>query len=381
MTLKVTSAVISWGPCWWKTSGMTHTVSEITEKVPNSKVIIVPEAATQLFEMWIEIWWKNWLSNEAFQDLIIKQQLHNELTAKRIIKNISSDIDHLILLHDRWLLDWAAYTLNDDQTINRKLFEALLNQNNTKKIEDWYDNYNAILHYQSTAIGAEEFFTNKNNTHRKEDIKQARIQDELTQQARIWHPHFRILTNENNKTFHDKLTRWVNEILNLIGYPETFEREDRYTIDKIDLNNQIFKNAIKSTIEQIYIYHQNPSATNRIRKRTRNEESLYTQTIKTNKHGQPIEEERSISEKEYKSMMAFQLPDTIILRKDRYNFLRKDQYMELDYFHNGKMANEYKLECEKSKQNDIIEIPDFIQIKENVTGDKRYSNKELASIK
>lgn len=149
---KITSVVISGGPCGGKTSGMSHSINEITEKVKGSKVFVIPESATQLFDAGINIG-KNGISNLAFQDLIIKQQLHNELIVKSAIENLSKtkDIQHIIILHDRGLLDSAAYMLDKEKNIDRTKFEKILKNNDVQKIVDGYGNYEAVLHYQTAA--------------------------------------------------------------------------------------------------------------------------------------------------------------------------------------------------------------------------------------
>ena len=55
-------------------------------------------------------------------------------------------------------------------------------------------------------------------------------------------------------SFQDKINKGVNEILNLIGYPETLEREDWYTVKDLDISHPVLQNAIKSEMEQIYLH-------------------------------------------------------------------------------------------------------------------------------
>ena len=76
------------------------------------------------------------------------------------------------------------------------------------------DNYDAVFHLVTTAIGAKEYYTLENNKVRKETPEEAiALDNKITE---VWkpHPHFDIVDNSTN--FEQKLTRLLNKILTFL---------------------------------------------------------------------------------------------------------------------------------------------------------------------
>ncbi len=72
--------------------------------------------------------------------------------------------------------------------------------------------YDAVFHLVTTAIGAEEFYTNANNQTRLEDAKTARELDLKILSAWVGHPKVFIIDNSSENGFDGKMNRVVTNI-------------------------------------------------------------------------------------------------------------------------------------------------------------------------
>ena len=131
-------------------------------------------------------------------------------------------------------------------------------------------------------------------------------------------------------------------------------------------------------IKQIYLKRFNPSITRRIRKRGSNEKGFkyyYTEKIPVS-FGEKIEVEKEISADEYSKLKDEIDPKTSAIYKERYCFNYLNQLFELDvYEFSDELAT---LEIELDDINRKVDLPDFIEIIKDVTGDNRYSNGALS---
>lgn len=78
--------------------------------------------------------------------------------------------------------------------------------------------------------------------------------------------------------------------------------------------------------------------------------------------------------------MGFADPQRKIIRKTRYCFLWENQYFELDEHKEYIPGMDYKhvLEIELTGIEQKVKMPPFIEIAQEATGDKRFSNYNLA---
>jgi len=89
------------------------------------------------------------------------------------------------------------------------------------------------------------------------------------------------------------------------------------------------------------------------------------------------ETEREISKSEYEKYLRNSNPDKAPIEKTRFVFKYNDQVFELDVF-KGPLKGLAILEIELEDKNDTVELPDFLPIIKEVTGDKKYTNFALA---
>lgn len=90
------------------------------------------------------------------------------------------------------------------------------------------------------------------------------------------------------------------------------------------------------------------------------------------------EKEHEISKAQYEKYLKQAHPDKIEVEKTRFVFKYNDQVFELDVF-KGPLKGLVILEIELKNKNEAVELPPFLQIKKEVTSDKRFSNFHLAS--
>ena len=94
--------------------------------------------------------------------------------------------------------------------------------------------------------------------------------------------------------------------------------------------------------------------------------------------GKRYETEKQISPETYLELIRTRKsPLCGIIKKNRYCFIYKNQYFELDVFM-GKLAPLHILEIELTEETDKIEIPPFIKVIKDVTDDGNFYNKTLS---
>ena len=151
---KVFEFVITGGPCADKTTGLSKLDRVFTNR--GYKVIIVAETATEVILSGIA---PNEFPTVEFQRVIIERGLNKEKTVRKIAQYISKDV---VIFYARGILDSKAYMEYSD-------FVKILKSH--KKTEtEIRDNYDAVFHLVTAAIGAESYYTKQNNKARRETL-------------------------------------------------------------------------------------------------------------------------------------------------------------------------------------------------------------------
>jgi CYTH domain-containing protein len=134
-------------------------------------------------------------------------------------------------------------------------------------------------------------------------------------------------------------------------------------------------------ITQIYLKGSNHDQTERIRTISRdffgnNPEFYHTKKVLV-ENGVNKEDEKQISEVEYKKLLEKADPKKEPITKIRYVFDYNDQKFEMDIFpkRDGLMVLELEL---KSKQQPI-ELPSYLEVEREITDEKHYRNYMLAN--
>jgi CYTH domain-containing protein len=106
----------------------------------------------------------------------------------------------------------------------------------------------------------------------------------------------------------------------------------------------------------------------------------FNQKKPTGDTGVHEETEHEITEKEYQKSLKNANPDKCAVEKTRFVFKWHDQVFELDLF-KGHLKGLAILEIELDDKDGKVELPPFLKMIKDVTGDKRFTNFALADKK
>ena len=155
------------------------------------------------------------------------------------------------------------------------------------------------------------------------------------------------------------------------------EIERKYVIAMPDIAAlQLMDGYTVSDIEQTYI-DSIPHVTHRVRARHYADGVAYTETKKTRIDKMSVfEDEREISEVEYRELMAKRKDGTVTLKKTRHTFLYLGRTFEIDVY--PEWRNTAILETELPTRDTVVDFPSVIRIVAEVTGDKKYTNAAMS---
>lgn len=132
----------------------------------------------------------------------------------------------------------------------------------------------------------------------------------------------------------------------------------------------------KSEILQIYLPSQN-GETHRIRYRKYQDREEYTETRKIRIDEMSSEEiEGPISPERFSELSANIREGSRPLKKVRHTFMYLENVFEIDIYPEWK--NSAIMETELADRNQLVEIPSFIEILMEVTGNISYSNSAMS---
>ena len=136
------------------------------------------------------------------------------------------------------------------------------------------------------------------------------------------------------------------------------------------------KDYTVSEITQTYLT-SDPGVTRRVRKRCFADVTKYYETRKTRiDRMSSIEEEGEISAIEYEGLLSLIKEGTRPILKKRHTFVYKQQIFEIDVY--PEWQKSAIMETELPSREADPEIPEFIEILREVTGDKSYSNASMS---
>ena len=152
------------------------------------------------------------------------------------------------------------------------------------------------------------------------------------------------------------------------------EIERKYMISMPD---RAFLEALGYTeIVQTYLLGE-VGSTERVRKRGRDGEYVYTHTIKYKINNMSRrEDEREISESEYKELLKRADSERRTIEKRRYCYEYSGALWEIDVF--PFWHDKAFMEIELASETQAIDFPPGISIIRELTDDKRYTNAALA---
>lgn len=359
---KIWSFVVTGGPCSGKTTALSAMEQELTSR--GYYVLIVPETATELIPNGIKPF-GNCLELLQFQYIVMEKQLSKEALYRKVADMLPHE--KVVIIHDRGVIDNKSY-------ITQEQFNKLLQHFNMTEVEA-RDRYDAVFHLVTAANGAETAYTLSNNVARTETPEEARHLDEVGIANWTGHPHLHVV--DNSTDFNGKIRRLMNNVYSALGIPELIEIDRKYLVELPDLDAVSSINFTEVEIVQTYLKSAYNNMEIRLRKCGQNDSFSYylTQKIDLGNGSKRIETERKISQKEYISSLSQKDNSLSPIVKKRYCFVYKAQYFKLDIFNFSKNCALLEIDCALDAS---VELPKFIKVLCEVTGNPQYRNYNLS---
>ena len=185
------------------------------------------------------------------------------------------------------------------------------------------------------------------------------------------HPHLRVINNHED--FNKKLNRVILEISHVLGLPQPIIEERKYIVELIGE----IPDCTESDIVQTYLVAE-PGCEIRLRRRGWQGSFVNVHTTKKRtENNKVLETERQVSNSLYESLLQQADPYRQSIRKHRKSFIWKGQYFELDTYYEP-VDHLMILETKGVADQESVKFPPFIRVIEDITGNKRYYNYNLA---
>ncbi|MDO5702693.1 MAG: AAA family ATPase [Lachnospiraceae bacterium] len=358
---KIIKIVITGGPCAGKSTAMSWIRNAFSRR--GYTVLFVPETATELITGGVAPW--TCRSNADYQ----KCQVDLQLTKERLFIKAAEGMpgEKILIVCDRGVMDNRAYMTAEE-------FGEVVDALGGDEVQ-WRDSYDAVFHLITAANGAEDFYSNANNSARYESVEEARALDDRLIAAWTGHRHLRII--DNSTDFEGKMLRLESEIAGFLTEDHPYEMERKFLIEYPDMEwLESHPLARKIDIEQVYLKSDSDEEI-RIRKRGENGHYIYYETHKRPIDGMKrLSTEKRLSKSDYRRLMKNADPDRRIIRKKRYCLSYDNQYFEIDIYPFWK--DKAILEIELMSENETVHFPGQIRVIREVTDDPEYKNASLA---
>lgn len=361
---EIKKIVLTGGPC----AGKTTALVKITEYFSGFgyKVFNVPEVPT----IYSTAGWNYLTPNRDLyyqgERAILETQLALEDQFMRLAEVCARPV---LIVCDRGTMDISAY-------IKPEEWEEITAMAGTNSNE-LRERYDAVLHLVSAADGAEQYYTTATNATRyekanEEGLQLARELDKKVIRAWMGHPHLRVINNHDN--FDNKLNRVLNEISKVVGLPQPVHDE---RIFRVEIIGEI-PESNESEITQTYLVAE-PGCEVRLRRREFQGGKVINvhRTKKRISETDVIETERRINNNLYEQMLQQADPYRCTIKKRRQSFIWKGQFFEIDTFQEP-VNDLVMMETKGISEQETINFPPFIKVLEDVTGNSKYLNYNIA---
>ena len=367
MNTDIKRIVLTGGPCAGKTTALVKVIEYFSSL--GYKVFTIPEVPTLFSQAGM-----NYLTdNKGLFYQGEKATLEIQLALEDKFLRMAQECDQpTLIVCDRGAMDISAY-------MSPEMWDDITKALGTSTVQLRDQRYDAVLHLVSAADGAEQFYTTSNNAQRYEKmdeqgLRQARLLDKKVIDAWKGHSHLRVINNHED--FEKKLNRVLKEISTVLGIPQTIQEERKYIVE---VTGEL-PDCIVSEITQTYLVAE-PGCEVRLRRRGWQGKYVNVHTTKTPvSETEWVQTERQISNNLYNSLLQQADPYRQTIQKTRRSFIWKGQYFELDEFKkpvDGLMI----LETKGVASDESVKFPPFIRVIEDITGNKRYYNYNIALCK
>lgn len=360
---EIKKIVLTGGPCAGKTTAMVRIIEHFTSL--GFKVFTIPEIPTIFSQAGMNYLTDNKGLFYEGEKATLELQLGFE---DRFMRMAGECHEPTIVVCDRGAMDISAY-------MQPEMWEEITAAVGTST-QELRQRYDAVLHLVSAADGAEQFYTTATNAVRyeqmnEEGLRMARELDKKVIKAWTGHPHLRVINNHED--FNKKLNRVILEISHVLGLPQPIIEERKYIVELIGE----IPDCTESDIVQTYLVAE-PGCEIRLRRRGWQGSFVNVHTTKKRtENNKVLETERQVSNSLYESLLQQADPYRQSIRKHRKSFIWKGQYFELDTYYEP-VDHLMILETKGVADQESVKFPPFIRVIEDITGNKRYYNYNLA---
>lgn len=361
---EIKKIVLTGGPC----AGKTTALVKITEYFSGFgyKVFNVPEVPT----IYSTAGWNYLTPNRNLyyqgERAILETQLAFEDQFMRLAEVCTKPV---LIVCDRGTMDISAYIKPEEW----EEITAMAGTSTNALLE----RYDAVLHLVSAADGAEQYYTTATNATRyeqanEEGLRIARELDKKVIKAWTGHPHLRVINNHDD--FENKLNRVLNEISKVVGLPQPLHDERVY---RVEIVGEI-PECSESEITQTYLVAE-PGCEVRLRRREWSGGKVVNvhRSKKRISETEVIETERHIDNNLYEQLLQQADPYRQTIHKRRQSFIWKGQFFQIDTFMSP--ANDLvMMETKGVGEQETINVPPFVKVIEEVTGNQTYYNYNIA---
>lgn len=352
----IKKVVLTGGPAGGKTTLTSRLVNELSSI--GYRVLIVPEAATELISQFGIKPFGNCLSMYDFQYFVVSSQLHKEQLAMEAAQIVPED--KVLVICDRGVMDDRAY-------VSQKEFIDVIARFHLTE-QEILDSYDAVIHLVSSSKGA-EFAYNYDNAARYETLEQAREKEEAT--LHCWRNHKRRVMIGNSYNFEDKIRKAMNEVYAVLDETPPAQCERKFLIENIDEIGLSAYDPVVQTITQTYLKERAKGTERRTRKVLSNNAISYFYSEKRPISPiESIENERLLSQKEYIRLTEEVDPVYGSVGKRRFCFKYNDRYYTIDSY---PIIPDYAiLNVQLNDKDEQPDLPPEICVVKEVTGDPNY---------
>ena len=361
---EIKKIVLTGGPC----AGKTTALVKITEYFSGFgyKVFNVPEVPT----IFSTAGWNYLTPNRNLYYQGERAILHTQLALENDFMSLAEVCTKpVLIICDRGTMDISAYIKPEEW---REITE-MAGTNPTELLE----RYDAVLHLVSAADGAEQYYTTATNATRyeqanEEGLRIARELDKKIIKAWTGHPHLRVINNHDD--FEAKINRVLNEISKVVGLPQPVQEE---RIFRVEIVGDI-PECSESDITQTYLVAE-PGSEVRLRRRQWSGGKVVNvhRSKKRLSDTEIIETERRVDNNLYEQMLQQADPYRATIKKHRRSFIWKGQFFEIDTFMEP-INDLVMMETKGITEQEKINFPPFVKVLEDVTGNTKYLNYNIA---
>ena len=361
------SVCLTGGPCAGKSTVLQYLKTELETR--GYTVLAMPEAATSLIRCGAVP--NGNVPRSVFQNAVFLRYKNDYQICDTLCRAL--DNKKTVVLYDRGPADQSAY-------IGLTAFETMIGEAGMTRAEI-FARYDAVFFLVTAAKGKAYAYerctkTNGGDTVRFETPEEAAVLDTATLWGWIGHPHLRVF--EPTDDFTEKCRAVLSETLSLLEeHPKEIERKYVVTLPENGFPPDIV-HSDGDEITQTLLVRRDPEIQRRVRRRGSERYGYtcyYTEKSRVT-DGARFEDERIISEEEYRSLLREADPAHETTYKTRVCFVYAGRFFELDIYPFD--ARHAILEIELNALDEIVSLPDFFPSIRDVTGDARYKNTTLA---